>query len=120
MENIAPHFSLWFKKDFAWTYLIAKYEKNDKAYAQAKTFIKNQIKKNYDEPDINEMWHIMFSYIALIEGDEETALENFKKQSEINNPVQFNWKIKPPNTLNENIAFKEPFFTELTKLGLQF
>ena len=50
VENIAPHFSLWFKKDFAWTYLIAKFEKNDKAYAQAKTYIKNQIKKNYDEP----------------------------------------------------------------------
>lgn len=79
MENIAPHFSLWFKKDFAWTYLIAKFEKNDKAYAQAKTYIKNQIKKNYDEPSINEMWHIMLLYIASIEGDEETALENFKK-----------------------------------------
>ena len=81
MENIAPHFSLWFKKDFAWIYLTAKFEKNNKAYAQA---------KNYDEPGINEMWQIMLSYIALIEGDGKTALENFKKQPKINNPVQVN------------------------------
>jgi len=120
VENIAPHFSLWFKKDFAWTYLIAEFEKNDKGYAQAKAYIQDQIKKNYDEPGINEMWHIMLSYIALIEGDEETALENFEKQSEMNNPVQVNWKTNPPNILNENVVFKEHFFTELTKLGLKF
>lgn len=120
VENIAPHFSLWFKRDFAWTYLIKEFEKGDREFAKAKSYIKEQISKNYSEPGQNEMWYIMLAYIALIEGDRNTAIENFNKQSEMDNPIEVNWVNNHPNILNENEKFKEHFFAQLKKLGVQF
>lgn len=120
VENIAPHFSLWFKRDFAWTYLIKEFEKGDREFAKAKSYIKEQISKNYSEPGQNEMWYIMLAYIALIEGDRNTAIENFNKQSEMDYPIEVNWVNNHPNILNENEKFKEHFFAQLKKLGVQF
>lgn len=120
VENIAPHFSLWFKRDFAWTYLIKEFEKGDREFAKAKSYIKEQISKNYSESGQNEMWYIMLAYIALIEGDRNTAIENFNKQSEMDNPIEVNWVNNHPNILNENEKFKEHFFAQLKKLGVQF
>ena len=120
VENIAPHFSLWFKRDFAWTYLVKEFEKGDREFAKAKSYIKEQISKNYSEPGQNEMWYIMLAYIALIEGDRNTAIENFNKQSEMDNPIEVNWVNNHPNILNENEKFKEHFFAQLKKLGVQF
>ena len=120
VENIAPHFSLWFKRDFAWTYLIKEFEKGDREFAKAKSYIKEQISKNYSEPGQNEMWYIMLAYIALIEGDRNTAIENFNKQSEMDNPIEVNWVNNHPNIFNENEKFKEHFFAQLKKLGVQF
>ncbi len=120
VENIAPHFSLWFKRDFAWTYLIKEFEKGGREFSKAKSYIKEQISKNYSEPGQNEMWYIMLAYIALIEGDRNTAIENFNKQSEMDNPIEVNWVNNHPNILNENEKFKEHFFAQLKKLGVQF
>lgn len=120
VENIAPHFSLWFKRDFAWTYLIKEFEKGDREFAKAKSYIKEQISKDYSEPGQNEMWYTMLAYIALIEGDRNTAIENFNKQSEMDNPIEVNWVNNHPNILNENEKFKEHFFAQLKKLGVQF
>lgn len=119
VDNIAPHFSLWFKRDFAWTYLIKEFEKGDREFSKAKSYIKEQISKDYSEPGQNEMWHIMLAYIALIEGDRNTAIENFNKQSEMDNPIQVNWVNNHPNILNENEKFKEHFFAQLKKLGVK-
>ena len=119
VENIAPHFSLWFKRDFAWTYLINEFEKGGAEFSKAKSYIMEQISKNYSEPGQNEMWYIMLAYIALIEGDRNTAIENFNKQSEMDNPIEVNWVNNHPNILNENEKFKEHFFAQLKKLGVQ-
>ena len=119
VDNIAPHFSLWFKRDFAWTYLINEFEKGGKEFSKAKSFIKEQISKNYSEPGQNEMWYIMLAYIALVEGDRNTAIENFNKQSEMDNPIEVNWVNNHPNIFNENEKFKEHFFAQLKKLGVQ-
>ena len=120
VDNIAPHFSLWFKRDFAWTYLINEFEKGGKEFSKAKSFIKEQISKNYSEPGQNEMWYIMLAYISLVEGDRNTAIENFNKQSEMDNPIEVNWVNNHPNIFNENEKFKEHFFAQLKKLGVQF
>ena len=119
VDNIAPHFSLWFKRDFAWTYLINEFEKGGKEFSKAKSFIKEQISKNYSEPGQNEMWYIMLAYISLVEGDRNTAIENFNKQSEMDNPIEVNWVNNHPNIFNENEKFKEHFFAQLKKLGVQ-
>jgi len=119
VENIAPHFSLWFKRDFAWTYLINEFEKGGAEFSKAKSYIMEQISKNYSEPGQNEMWYIMLAYIALIEGDRNTAIENFNKQSGMDNPIEVDWVNNHPNILNENEKFKEHFFAQLKKLGVQ-
>ncbi|MBT4567075.1 MAG: hypothetical protein HOC45_04100 [Marinovum sp.] len=119
VEIIAPHFSLWFKRDFAWTYLINEFEKGGAEFSKAKSYIMEQISKNYSEPGQNEMWYIMLAYIALIEGDRNTAIENFNKQSGMDNPIEVDWVNNHPNILNENEKFKEHFFAQLKKLGVQ-
>ena len=65
------------------------------------------------------MWYIMLAYIALVEGDRNTAIENFNKQSEMDNPIEVNWVNNHPNIFNENEKFKEHFFAQLKKLGVQ-
>ena len=116
--NKAPHFSLWFKKDLAWTYLMYQFEMDQKEFSDARLYILKQLENNYDEPGINELWHVMLAYIASIEGDQETALENVKIQSDMTNPIEVTWIKNYPNILNENKAFKDHFFSQLNGLGI--
>ena len=60
----------------------------------------------------------MLAYIASIEGDQETALENVKIQSNMTNPIEVTWIKNYPNILNENKAFKDHFFSQLNGLGI--
>ena len=116
----APHFRTWFKKDYAWTFLIAEFEKNQNNFSEAKSYIESQIKNNYSEDGLNEMWLIMLAYIANREGDAEAAQSYASRQSSMANPIHIGWAKEQPYILNENPEFKETFFNELTKMGISF
>ena len=116
----APHFRTWFKKDYAWTFLIAEFEKNRNNFSEAKSYIESQIKNNYSEDGLNEMWLIMLAYIANREGDAEAAQSYASRQSSMANPIHISWAKQRPGILNENPEFKETFFNELTKIGISF
>ena len=116
----APHFRTWFKKDYAWTFLMAEFEKNQNNFSEAKSYIESQIKNNYSEDGLNEMWLIMLAYIASKEGDAEAAQSYVSRQSSMTNPIHISWANEQPYILNENPEFKEAFFNELTKMGISF
>lgn len=116
--KIAPHFSLWFKKDYAWTFLMSEFSTNTVAFTEAKSFIKAQLQKNFTEDGINEMWLVMLAYIASKEGDDKAVQGYIEKQSEMDNPIDFNWKKSHPPILNEYPEFKANFFNVLDSIGV--
>ena len=114
----APHFSLWFKKDYAWTFLISNFDDQSYGYEDAKLYIKSQLAANYPEPGINELWLSLLAYISSKEGDIATAKKYIKRQANLDNPIEVSWKKSHPNILNENLPFKKDFFQTLNSLGL--
>ncbi len=119
IEDKAPHFRLWFKKDYAWTFLISQYMEKIDNFDEAKFFINNQLDKQFKEDGINEMWLIMLAYIASVEGDTDKAKYYFNEQTKMTNPINVIWSNKYPDILDENPAFRDSFFSELEKLGLK-
>ena len=119
IEDKAPHFRLWFKKDYAWTFLISQYMEKIDNFDEAKFFINNQLDKQFKEDGINEMWLIMLAYIASVEGDTDKAKYYFNEQTKMTNPINVIWSNKYPDILDENPAFRDSFFSELRKLGLK-
>ena len=117
--NKAPHFSLWFKKDYAWTYLIRAFETKNNNYLEAKQFIEFQLSANYSEEGVNEMWLTMLAYIAFKEGDKTSAQNYFNKQAKMDYPTNITWKDTYPNILNENENFKQGVFKILNELGAE-
>ena len=119
IEDKAPHFRLWFKKDFAWTFLISEYLKKIEDFDEAKVFILNQLEKQFQEDGVNEMWLSMLAYIASKEGDIKKAQNYFNQQSKMTNPIDVIWSKKYPDILDENPQFRDNFFKELEKLGMK-
>jgi tetratricopeptide (TPR) repeat protein len=116
----APHFRTWFKKDYAWTFLITEFEKNRNNFSEAKSYIQSQLNNNYSEDGLNEMWLIMLAYMANKEGDAESAESYVSRQSKMTNPILISWAKRRPGILDENPKFKEEFFNELAKIGISF
>ena len=114
----APHFRLWFKKDYAWTFLMNEFEKNSNNFSEAKNYIQSQLKNNYSEDGLNEMWVIMLAYMAKKEGDLESAQDYVSRQSKMPNPINISWAKRSFGILDENPKFKEDFFSELEKMGI--
>ena len=98
--QVAPHFSLWFKKDYAWTYLMTAFEKTSYDTTDAKLYLESQLAANYSEPGINEMWLSLLAYIYSKEGDIATAKRYIKRQAELDNPIEISWKKSYPNIKN--------------------
>ena len=116
----APHFRLWFKKDYAWTFLMTAFEKKRWDFSEAKNYVESQLKNNYSEDGVNEMWLIMLAYMASKEGDGQSAQTYISKQSKMDNPINIHWAKRKPHILDENPKFKEEFFKELAKMGISF
>jgi TolB-like protein len=114
----APHFALWFKKDYAWTFLISSFDKTNYDYSEARNYIKSQLLRNYSEGGINEMWMTMLGYIEFKAGDKKSALKLIEKQKKMDFPVNITWKNSYPSILNENENFKRDFFRVLNELGV--
>ena len=116
--NKAPHFALWFKKDYAWTFLISSFDKNNYDYSEARDYVKSQLLKNYSEDGINEMWMTMLGYIEFKAGNKKSARKLIEKQKKMDFPVNTTWKDSYPPILNENENFKKDFFRVLNELGV--
>ena len=117
--NKAPHFALWFKKDYAWTFLISSFDNDNYDYSEAKDYVKSQLLKNYSEDGINEMWMTMLGYINFKAGNKKSALKVIEKQKKMDFPVNITWKDSYPPILNENENFKKDFFHVLNELGVE-
>ncbi len=117
--NNAPHFALWFKKDYAWTFLISSHDKINHDYSEATRYIESQLSANYSEDGINEMWMTMLAYIKYKEGNKKLALEHIQKQNKMDFPVSISWSGSYPNIINENENFKKDFFEVLNELGIK-
>ena len=61
----------------------------------------------------------MFYFFVKNKNLSGIQVENFNKQSEMDNPIEVNWVNNHPNILNENEKFKEHFFAQLKKLGVK-
>ena len=116
----APHFRLWFKKDYAWTFLMSEFEKNRNSFDEAKSYIQSQLKNNYSQDGLNEMWVIMLAYIAKKEGQTELAQDYVSQQSKMADPINVSWAKQYPEILDENPKFKEDLFNELAEIGISF
>ncbi|PQM59189.1 MAG: hypothetical protein CML40_08430, partial [Rhodobacteraceae bacterium] len=116
--QVAPHFSLWFKKDYAWTYLMTAFEKTSYDTTDAKLYLESQLAANYSEPGINEMWLAMLAYLYYRDGKSDKARRQIELQAKLENPIDVLWKNQYPNILNENSDFKDDFFKSLQVLGL--
>ena len=117
--NKAPHFALWFKKDYAWTFLISSFDNDNYDYSEAKDYVKSQLLKNYSEDGINEMWMTMLGYIDFKAGNKKSALKLIEKQKKMDFSVNITWKDSYPPILNENENFKKDFFHVLNELGVE-
>ena len=117
--NKAPHFALWFKKDYAWTFLISSFDNDNYDYSEAKDYVKSQLLKNYSEDGINEMWMTMLGYIDFKAGNKKSALKLIEKQKKMDFSVNITWKDSYPPILNENKNFKKDFFHVLNELGVE-
>jgi len=116
----APHFRLWFKKAYAWTFLMNEFEKNRNDFSEAKSYIQFQLENNYSEDGLNEMWVIMLAYIAKKEGNSELAQDYVSRQSKMTDPINVSWAKRYPDILDENPKFKEDLFNELAEIGISF
>ena len=116
----APHFRLWFKEDYAWTFLMSEFEKNRNSFDEAKSYIQSQLKNNYSQDGLNEMWVIMLAYIAKKEGQTELAQDYVSRQSKMADPINVSWAKQYPEILDENPKFKEDLFNELAEIGISF
>ena len=116
----APHFRLWFKKAYAWTFLMNEFEKNRNDFSEAKSYIQLQLENNYSEDGLNEMWVIMLAYIAKKEGNSELAQDYVSRQSKMTDPINVSWAKRYPDILDENPKFKEDLFNELAEMGISF
>ena len=116
----APHFRLWFKKAYAWTFLMNEFEKNRSNFSEAKSYIQSQLKNNYSEDGLNEMWVIMLAYIAKKEGDPELAQDYISRHSKMTDPINVSWAKRYPDILDENPKFKEALFNDLAEMGISF
>ena len=116
----APHFALWFKKDYAWTFLISSFDKSNYDYSEARNYIKSQLLRNYSEDGINEMWMTMLGYIEFKAGNKKSALRLIEKQKKMDFPVNITWKDSLNfSILNENENFKRDFLNVLNELGVE-
>ena len=93
----------------------ASYDYN---FSEAKNYIQSQLKNNYSEDGLNEMWVIMLAYMAKKEGDLESAQDYVSRQSKMPNPINRSWAKRSFGILDENPKFKEDFFSELEKMGI--
>ena len=116
----APHFRLWFKEAYAWTFLMSEFEKNRNSFDEAKSYIQSQLKNNYSQDGLNEMWVIMLAYIAKKEGQTELAQDYVSRQSKMADPINVSWAKQYPEILDENPKFKEDLFNELAEIGISF
>ena len=116
----APHFRLWFKKAYAWTFLMNEFEKNRNDFSEAKSYIQFQLENNYSEDGLNEMWVIMLAYIAKKEGNSELAQDYVSRQSKMTDPIDVSWAKRYPDILDENPKFKGDLFNELAEMGISF
>ena len=116
----APHFRLWFKKAYAWTFLMNEFEKNRNDFSEAKSYIQLQLENNYSEDGLNEMWVIMLAYIAKKEGNSELAQDYVSRQSKMTDPINVSWAKRYPDILDENPKFKGDLFNELAEMGISF
>ncbi|MDE0766587.1 MAG: hypothetical protein OSB15_10985 [Amylibacter sp.] len=116
----APHFRLWFKKAYAWTFLMNEFEKNRNDFSEAKSYIQFQLENNYSEDGLNEMWVIMLAYIAKKEGNSELAQDYVSRQSKMTDPINVSWAKRYPDILDENPKFKGDLFNELAEMGISF
>jgi len=116
----APHFRLWFKEAYAWTFLMSEFEKNRNSFDEAKSYIQSQLKNNYSQDGLNEMWVIMLAYIAKKEGQTELAQDYVSRQSKMADPINVSWAKQYPEILDENPKFKEDLFNELAEIGIFF
>ena len=114
----APHFSLWFKEEYAWTFLMTEFYYNRYDFTEALPYIESLLAASYEKDGVNEMWLTMLAYMKSKQGDNESAANFIKKQSEMDNPISKSWFNNYLHILNENEGFKNDFFDTITKLGV--
>ena len=117
--NRAPYFALWFKKDYAWTFLISSFDNESYNYSEARDYIKSQLLANYDEEGINELWLTMLAYIEYKDGDKKSAIKYIEEQQKMDFAIGTIWKDSYPAIINENKDFKKEFFRVLQELGVK-
>ena len=115
----APHFSLWFKKEYAWTFLMSEFFYDRYDFNDARPYVESQLAANYSQDGINEMWLTMLAYMASKEGDIKSATNYLKEQSKMDNPINNIWKENYPLILNENEQFKKDLFETLNQLSVK-
>jgi adenylate cyclase len=114
----APHFSLWFKEEYAWTFLMTEFYFHGSDYTDARSYIESQLAVSYAKDGVNEMWLTMLAYMASKQGDNKSAANFIKRQSEMDNPISKTWFDNYLHILNENESFKNDFFDTIDKLGV--
>ena len=97
-----------------------EFEKNRNSFNEAKSYIQSQLKNNYSEDGLNEMWVIMLAYIAKKEGDPELAQDYISRHSKMTDPINISWAKRYPDILDENPKFKEALFNDLAEMGISF
>ena len=115
----APHFSLWFKKEYAWTFLMSEFFYDRYDFNDARPYVESQLAANYSQDGINEMWLTMLAYMASKEGDIKSATNYLEEQSKMDNPINNIWKENYPLILNENEQFKQDLFETLNQLSVK-